>query len=406
MLWHRRAIQFTSVALVAAVFLATLPLAPVFATEVDELRDAIEAKNAQIKAIEDKIKTYEKTIKQKQLERVSLNNQVGLIDDRIAKAELDIDSTGIQVEQINLELDALDYALEQKAQDIIAHKGNIADFIRLIHMNDQKSSIEILAGYKSITDFAADVQTTKMLHSTLSDSAKLLQKAKIELEEQKEEQEERKTALQDLSELLAVKRQELSNQKGIKLSLIDQTASSEKKFQGLVKNLRSEYESIEGDIVSIERQIRQKLEGEDAFAGTGDQTFIWPVPSKYVTAYFHDPDYPYRHVFEHPAIDIRAGQGTPIKAAHSGFVARTRHCSSHLCYSYTVIVGQNQLSTVYGHMSQIYEKEGAFVTQGTVIGLSGGTPGTVGAGPFVTGPHLHFETRVNGIPVNPLNYLP
>ena len=336
---------------------------------------------------------------------MTLRNQVGLLDDRIEKAELDIDSTSIQVEQINLELDALAYALEQKAQEIIQHKNNIAEFIRLIHMNDQKSSIEILAGYQTLTDFAADVQATQMLHATLSDSAQLLQSAKLELEERREEQEEQKIALEDLAELLSAKQQELTNQKGIKLSLISQTASSEKKFQGLVTDLRSQYEAIESDIVSIERQIRQKLEGQDAFSDSGDLIMSWPVPSKFITAYFHDPDYPYRHVFEHPAIDIRAAQGTPIKAPASGFVARARRCSSHLCFAYTLLVHQDGVSTLYGHMSKITVSEGEFVTRGQVIGYSGGTPGTVGAGPFVTGPHLHFETRVNGIPVNPLNYL-
>ncbi len=155
----------------------------------------------------------------------------------------------------------------------------------------------------------------------------------------------------------------------------------------------------------MERQLRKKLEAKDALPEGGDLTFSWPVPSKFITAYFHDPDYPYRHVFEHAAVDIRAAQGTPVRAAASGFVGRARRCSSHLCYSYVLIVHQNKISTVYGHLSAISVNEGDFVAKGDTIGYSGGTPKTVGAGPFVTGAHLHFETRVNGIPVDPLNYL-
>jgi murein DD-endopeptidase MepM/ murein hydrolase activator NlpD len=75
-------------------------------------------------------------------------------------------------------------------------------------------------------------------------------------------------------------------------------------------------------------------------------------------------------------------------------------------YSYVILAHANGYSTVYGHVSEILVEEGDQIVQGQILGLSGGMPGTKGAGYMTTGPHLHFELLKDGSHIDPLNYLP
>ncbi len=162
---------------------------------------------------------------------------------------------------------------------------------------------------------------------------------------------------------------------------------------------------VENEQKTFEDQVRRKLEAQDKIQKDGAVALSWPTEGRYITASFHDVNYPFKNVFQHSAIDIRAKQGTIIRAASAGYVAKARRCTTSACYSYVLIVHTGEISTVYGHMSGILVNDNQFVNRGDIIGYSGGTPGTVGAGPFVTGAHLHFEVRKNGIPVDPMNYL-
>lgn len=132
--------------------------------------------------------------------------------------------------------------------------------------------------------------------------------------------------------------------------------------------------------------------------------FLWPTTSHTVYYKFHDPKYPYVSEMQHEGIDVKASQGTTIRAAANGRVV-TAYAGNMNDASYVVIDHGSGYSTVYGHLSVISVKVGQEVKAGDTIGKSGGTPGTVGAGQYSTGAHLHFEIRLNNVPVDPLKYL-
>ncbi len=131
----------------------------------------------------------------------------------------------------------------------------------------------------------------------------------------------------------------------------------------------------------------------------------WPTSSHSVSYGFHDPAYPFRSTGEHEGIDIVTDQGNPVYAAAAGTVTAMHIAATMSEYTYVMIDHGNGLSTVYGHLSRVDVRIGDSVSAGQRIGLSGGQPGTLGAGDYSTGPHLHFEVRSDGTPVDPRNYL-
>ena len=106
----------------------------------------------------------------------------------------------------------------------------------------------------------------------------------------------------------------------------------------------------------------------------------------------------------HNAVDIPVWQGSPVYAPAEGVVYVTKE--NGYGYSYIIMSHACGFNTTYGHMSEILVEEGQYLEKGTIIGLSGGMPGTLGAGYMTTGPHLHYEMRLNGMYVDPMNHLP
>ena len=98
----------------------------------------------------------------------------------------------------------------------------------------------------------------------------------------------------------------------------------------------------------------------------------------------------------HTGLDLDADSGDPIYAAAGGVVVSAGWRGG---YGNCVIIDHGDIATLYGHMSSISVGTGEAVTQGSRVGAVGSTGAS-------TGPHLHFEVRINGEPVDPVPYLP
>jgi murein DD-endopeptidase MepM/ murein hydrolase activator NlpD len=145
-------------------------------------------------------------------------------------------------------------------------------------------------------------------------------------------------------------------------------------------------------INSRESQLRASRGGDGSTDGRiSGAGLIWPVRGPVTSGFGR------RWGRLHAGIDIGAGSGTPIKAAKSGVVSFSGQMSG---YGNVIIISHGGgFSTLYAHQSRLAAGDGQSVSQGDVIGYVGSTGHS-------TGPHLHFETRVNGSPENPMRYLP
>jgi len=156
-----------------------------------------------------------------------------------------------------------------------------------------------------------------------------------------------------------------------------------------IKALQAQQAKIEKKIQAAQNPTSTATSG-GAVAGNG--RFIWPVNGPITSPFCESRSWENCH----PGIDIAVPEGTPVHAGGSGTVIMAGYNGGY--GNYTCIDHGGGVSTCYAHQSSIQVSVGQHVSQGQVIGLSGNTG-------FSTGPHMHFEVRVNGAVTNPLNYL-
>ncbi len=175
-----------------------------------------------------------------------------------------------------------------------------------------------------------------------------------------------------------------------KTSIIKKVVVSKESMPEIKKNIKSNKKEIEKKKMSLKTLMQFVDDFRKKFAFTPS---IWPIKGPVMSTFGFRTD-PWRGF--HSGLDISAPMGSPVKVAADGIVNFT---GSKPGYGTTVIIDHGfGTMTLYGHLSRYKVFKGEKVKKGDVIAYVGMTG-------FATGPHLHFETILNGAQVNPANFL-
>lgn len=174
--------------------------------------------------------------------------------------------------------------------------------------------------------------------------------------------------------------------------------------------LIQDQKAAEQEILASFRQIWEaqgyaQMASRTRYGALATIDLAWPVdPELGISAHFDDAGYEARFGIPHQAIDIPVMQGSVVTAAADGTVVKVS--DNGMGFNSLVIRHDGGFATLYGHVSEFLVEEGQEVLAGDAIALSGGRPGTKGAGRMTTGSHLHLQVLKDGEPVDPLQYLP
>jgi len=385
--------------------------------EIDQLNSQIDAKRKAIDDLRRQTGVYERMLLQKQDERTSLQGELQELTLSIQQTENAIALNTTELDELRLQIQKVEKEIAAREREINTYRDELGGLLRQVYAADQVSQLELVINESTFSGFFTRIQNLHALSGAVRESLDSVVEVKRKLDQSKEELVARRRELDEKRQQLESIEQVLSEQESYKSSLVEAAQSSEEKYEQLIQELQKQAGSVDAEIESLIKDVNSRLQtrGQDLTQVNPGQ-LSWPVdPSRGITAFFHDPSYPFRHVFEHPAVDIRAYHGTEITAAADGVVAIARKLDwvkdsdgriLWPAYNFITIVHGSNISTVYGHLSAAYVTEGQIVRRGEAIGKTGATPGTAGAGRLTTGPHLHFEVRISGIPVDPLSYLP
>lgn len=380
------------------------------AKSTSELREEREKIQDEIDSAQDKINSLSKEKKETEEYLSALRSKINLLKDKINSLEDEKSS-------LQAEIDAVEKNIKKTENDIIAIQNEIeiqqAEFdknyelycerLKAMYVSGPASTLEVLLTCTDMSSMLTrsqmiksvsqqDSETLENLIKTMEEIEKNKQSLEIkrnEMNEDKKNLEADKTSLQTRINEINTSKKELDTQADEANAIMRKLNSQTSEYMELIETNQEQLAAIEDEIRRA--SYSPSYDYTPAPGGTGQLTH--PTDSRTISAgfpYYSSGGY-------HGGVDFPVSTGSNIYAAADGVVSLVKYLN--YSYGYYVMINHgNGLSTLYAHNSQILVSPGQVVSKGQVIAKSGSTGNS-------TGPHCHFEVRVNGTQVNPLSYL-
>lgn len=359
------------------------------------VQQTIQDKKNSIQQLDQQIQEYQKKIEEKQSEQTTLANALEILQNRIEKSQLEINETRAHIDITNAEIANAEQNIAEIEKKLERQKELISSVVQRIQGEDNSLPVELFYGTDRFSALLDTVQKLGQINSDLGQAVTEAKNTRNSLEVIRADELMKRDQLKKLEQALEEDQVHLTDETEAKQIVLDTTQQSEKRFQKLLQDLKQEQTFVQNQVRELQTRLEDKISESDKIGGG---LLSWPVEpgTRRVSAYFHDPTYPFRNLFEHPGIDIPKPFGTPIHSAAAGYVAWTRRGAQY--GNYVMVIHSDGIATLYAHLSRIDVIPDQFIARGGKIGLVGMTG-------LTTGPHLHFEVRKEGIPTDPMTYL-
>ena len=316
-----------------------------------------------------------------------LNKEIKALEGNIATLNLEISELGASINLTQERINNAVVQLDQVEADIAEQQKSLGDRLAAMYMNGNVGFIDVLLGSNSISDLMTNIDRVQMVYEQ---DKQMLEDLKVQqqvIQAQRDYLDELRADLQASQDTEKEKKALLDADKAEVADKKAAVAQDNKALEEQLDTLNAEANALVAEIF--------KLQGNGEFIG-GD--FTWPAPGvSRVTSEFGNRFHPiFKKNKLHTGLDIGAPTNTTIVASNAGTVIKAGWNNS---YGYMVMIDHGGgIVTLYAHNSSLLVKAGDVVAKGQAISKSGSTGNS-------TGPHLHFEVRVNGQYVNPRDYV-